>query len=331
MTTAGSAPPFYRRRWFKLLISLMVLGSLFSQLNIPELGAFIERADWRYLALLLVLLPLDRVFMAWKWRLLLRTEYPEYGLLEAIKVYLLSNAAGLALPLGGMGSDVVRLGLLKFQGIPSELSVSSILVERLTGLAGSLLMLILGLLLLLSLLTQPSSVPLQSLLILACVGTTIGLALILSPRLRSLLGADRWMLALFTRLRLGRHWQATLRLANRQRLIGWSIFLSWLEQFAMIGSFYLCCRAFQVDLGFLESMAIMPVAAILERLPLSLWGLGVREAGVIYMAGLFGVSYADALLASLANFLIFMVAMIPVVIWFLIGRWRVAQDARTCS
>src|SRR5690606_3943543 len=128
----------------------------------------------------------------------------------------------------------------------------------------------------------------------ACGSTALGLALMLSPRLRALVGAERWMLALFTRLRLDRHWRATLRLAGRRRLIGWSLLLSWLEQFAVIGSFWLCCRAFQVDVGFLEAMAIMPVAAILERLPLSLWGLGMREAGVVYMAGLFGIGYSDA-------------------------------------
>jgi uncharacterized membrane protein YbhN (UPF0104 family) len=91
--------------------------------------------------------------------------------------------------------------------------------------------------------------------------------------------------------------------------------LAFLEQLAPVIAFYLCCRAFDVAISPWQCLAIVPVSAVLERLPISFGGVGVREAGIVYMASLFSIPYADALLTSIVNESLFMLSLLPAVLF----------------
>ena len=320
--------PFYKRRSFHILVSATLLAILCSRLQSEDLTRIFTQAAPIYIILFFVIEFADRIFMAWKWRLLLLREYPHYPLGHAIRVYLMSTATGLLLPLGGVGPDLVRVGMLKIDGVPGDAAISSILVERLTGVLGTLIMVCFAMAMLFAQLTLDDTKMLW--LIFACClgGAVLGLAILASSRLRRLMGAETWMLALFTKIGLGPHWQAVLRYAERPALLVLSIVLSWIEQFADVISFYFCCLAFGIDISLLQATAMIPIAAILGRLPISFMGLGVREASLVYMGSLFGISYADAMLASLTSFTLFLMMLAPILIWAMFHRREVDVAAQ---
>jgi uncharacterized membrane protein YbhN (UPF0104 family) len=57
--------------------------------------------------------------------------------------------------------------------------------------------------------------------------------------------------------------------------------------------------AFGVELPLVVYVAITPLITMLARIPISIAGLGVQEAGFVYLYGLFGMPAAIALMLSL--------------------------------
>jgi uncharacterized membrane protein YbhN (UPF0104 family) len=147
--------------------------------------------------------------------------------------------------------------------------------------------------------------------VLSLAGSVVGVLLLTSPRLRRLLGAEGWVQRLFERVGLERHWHAVLAYGDHQQLLVINVGLSFIEQLAPVVAFFICCLAFSVPVGFLQCLIIVPAATVLERLPISFGGIGMREAGIVYMGSLFGLPYNSALFVSVANELFYMVALVP--------------------
>lgn len=328
VTSQPKRVPFYKRRSFHIAVSATLLAILCSRLRDEDIKDIFVDADLKYIALFFIIEFADRVFMAWKWRLLLLREHANYPLGHAIRVYLMSTATGLLLPLGGVGPDIVRIGWLKLDGVPGHAAVSSVLVERLTGVLGTLIMVCFAMALLFAQLTLDDTKMLW-IIFACCLGASAtGLAILASSRLRRLIGAETWMLALFTKVGLGEHWQAVLRYAERPALLVFSIVMSWVEQFADVISFYFCCLAFGIDISLLQATTMIPIAAIMSRLPISFMGIGVREASIVYMGSLFGISYADAMLASITSLTLFLIMLAPIIIWTMFHRREVDAAAQ---
>src|SRR5690606_9838095 len=200
--------PFYRRGWFQMAVSAAILAVLASNLDLATLAEFFRRSDPRILVVLAILYPFDRVFMAWKWRLLARSEGSRMSLFTATRIYLASGAVGLVLPLGGFGPDMVRVALLSRHGMPMRLAVPSILVERACGILGAGIMVGVSLGLLLILLQPEAGTPLAraawiSAWTVAIVSAVIGAcyAAVRVPAVGRFLGR------IVERLKLGSHYE----------------------------------------------------------------------------------------------------------------------------
>jgi glycosyltransferase 2 family protein len=113
---------------------------------------------------------------------------------------------------------------------------------------------------------------------------------------------------------------AVLAYSGHYRLLVVSVLLSWLEQFAPIVAFALAAHGFGLQLNFLQCAAIIPLASVLERLPVSFAGLGVREVGIVLAAGWFGISSTESFLVSLFEQSVFILTMIPISLLYFVGN-----------
>jgi uncharacterized protein (TIRG00374 family) len=304
--------PLHQRRWFQIAVSVSILALLATTLDLGTLREFIRRGDREILLLLALLFPADRVFMAWKWHLLVRAKGSTMRLWTAIRIYLASGAVGLIVPLGGVGPDMARVAMLSHHGMPMSLAVPSILVERACGVLGSAIMLAVSIGVLVVMVDPQPGMPLERglwiagwtvVIVAAGLGATYAAARVSQ--------VERLAGRLIDRLRLRPHVQTLRSYADNPLLLGVSVFLACVQQAIGMLALFLAALSFSVDLTFLQAAAIVPFAAILERLPISWGGIGVREAGVVVLAGLFGVPSSDALLLSLANYSLYLVMTIP--------------------
>lgn len=311
------------QRWRKPLQYLVTIGLmavLAATVDWDDVMRLLRRATPDLLVLLLGVYIIDRCFMAWKWHLLARTTGSAPGLWTSIRIYVGSSVAGIALPLGGLGPDVVRTMLLTREGMRSEDAVSSILIERLCGIAGAMLMLMFaGALLLVLLPSEHDSLLdlLPTLLALGGVGLMlVAAALYLGYRHGAL---RRVLAALEDRPTLHKYLGAMAHFSHHRALLGANVALAWLEQWAPIIALYLAFRTFGIELGILECAAIVPLASVLERLPISVAGFGVREAGIVLAAGWFGVSSGDAFLVSLFEHSVYYASLLPMALIYVLG------------
>jgi uncharacterized membrane protein YbhN (UPF0104 family) len=104
---------------------------------------------------------------------------------------------------------------------------------------------------------------------------------------------------------------------NKKSMLLINLLLACIEQLAPVLAFATMCWAFAIEISFLEAFAIVPLSTLLARLPISFAGLGVREMGLIYMSGFFGVTYAEAATASFSEFVLYLFSLLPGGIWFL--------------
>lgn len=294
----------------RFAVSIVAVAILLSQLPVEHRRAFFANVQWPWLPVLMAVYVGDRVFMAWKWLLLARVHRPDLTLMPAVRLYFVGTFFGTALPLGGLGPDITRVALLTRSGVPLEDSVSSVLVERVVGLAATLAMVVISLAPLLLLVPQRGDVPWREVLWgLGALGAVCVLVAAWFP------GSGSWLVDLLQRAGLGRQLGALRRYGRRRGLLLVSFGLAWLEQGAPVLAFFVAGRLFDVDIGILEALAIVPFATLLMRLPVSFAGLGVREIGVVSIASLVGIAPGDALLVSLSQFVIHLLSVTPG-LWF---------------
>ena len=320
--------PVRVKKLLQLAISIAILGFFISYLDWASIVNFFHRANGWILLGLIALFPIDRLFMAWKWFLLVRDHPTPISFWDGARIYLASSALGLLLPLGGLGPDVARVAMLSRQGMSADISVPSILVERLAGIVSAVLMMILSILLMLFFMQEQAPESLRRLLVMLALAGVAGLALLV---IAYLLTRHRWSIDLAGRLRkrfaIDKYLTAIRWYADRRSLLLASVCLAWLEQWAPILAFYLACLGFEVPLSLLQCAAIVPLASILERLPISFAGLGVREAGLVFGASWFAVSSADAFLVALTQQALYMLTILPLGLLYFVRQKKIEAVA----
>ena len=115
----------------RIAVSLALLLLLVLFVDWGRLGARLSSADPILMLAVVALATADRLLMAWKWWLLVRSRDAALGLWAAVRAYYLASFAGYFLPMT-VGADAVRIGALAGTSRPAVL-VASVVLERLIG------------------------------------------------------------------------------------------------------------------------------------------------------------------------------------------------------
>jgi uncharacterized protein (TIRG00374 family) len=87
--------------------------------------------------------------------------------------------------------------------------------------------------------------------------------------------------------------------------------LTLLEQLAPIVFVWLAARALGIELSMLVAAAVVPLATLITRVPISLAGIGVFEGAFMLLLPLGGVAAADAVSMALLDRVLQVIAMAP--------------------
>ena len=308
----------------RIAVSLALLLLLVLFVDRSRLGARLGAADPVLMLAVVALATADRLLMAWKWWLLVRGRDATLGLWAAIRAYYLASFAGYFLPMT-VGADAVRIGALAGAGRAAVL-VASVVLERLIGALAQ------------AVLAGLSVWTLVTLGLGARVGPaerwSLGVALVLAfAAFPFSFPAARWGAA---RLGSGGGWHGALRtLAEQYAGYGASMgllcaffALTLVEGGFPVAIHYTAGRALGLDPGWSFYIAIVPLVFLVARLPVSLGGLGFLELSFVSLAGLLGVSWTDAFaIAGLATAL-YLVALAPGAVLYLIPAASVRPAPR---
>jgi len=282
----------------KLLVTLALLAYLFSKLDISVLSERIEEIRWLPFLLCILFGHADRILMALKWRLLIMSSGVRISRVASMIVTYMGNFAGQFLP-GGVGDDIARIFLLRNLNLSVTEVTSSIAIERILGLTAllstSLVSLFAG---------QfwgfqtPPRLDWMLLGILVLMLTLILLSF--TPLLKHF---EKWNLRFIERFsllnKIYRVVESYQQYSQRKRILAIFFFLSVLEVMVVTLIFYLGCRALNINLALVQLLIVIPIVLILQRIPVSINGIGVQEGLLGYYFLQLGESLESAILLSI--------------------------------
>ncbi|MFA6227928.1 MAG: lysylphosphatidylglycerol synthase transmembrane domain-containing protein [Patescibacteria group bacterium] len=267
-------------------------GFLFEQIKLIKLPFLIAAA---------IVAILGIVSRSLKWRLILNNLNIKISKLDGLNLFWLGLYAGIITP-GRLG-ELIKVYFLKLRNHAPLPSFLSIFVDRMIDI-----MFLLGLGLLVSIFYLKGIViQVLALIIILMLAITLFL-LVLDQRtglhrffnvfIKRFFSFDLAKYSNFTFLKL---WKGIKRVKIGDVLIYLAYLLfSW---FLYFFSSYLIALALALNLSFFNLSAILVVVAIVSILPITIAGIGTREAVIIYFFSLLGFSSERALIFSFFIFI----------------------------
>ena len=229
----------------------------------------------------------------WRWQRVLAVYEVHVPLVTLLKHYLAGQFVGNALP-STVGGDVLRISRSSKDIGSTEIAFASVALERLTGFVALPLLTILGFAIRPDLLEVPRAW--VALAIAAGTIATLGIILWLSahPRLAGrFVHSESW-----TRY-IGIVHVGVDRFRRDPRDTIWALMLSILYQVTVVAAVYCAVHTIGLTIPNAAVLAFVPAVAMVQVLPVSVGGLGVREAMLAFLLHPLGVPTGQAVAVGL--------------------------------
>ena len=274
----------------KVAISGLLLGVLFSRIEIASIWSQVKIIDLGWLALATALMLLQVIVSSLRWGAVLGAIGARMPLGTLTRITFLSLFFNLALP-ASVGGDAVRVWQSSRRGLALSTALNGVLLERVASVVGTVLLLVA---------THPllrmrvPSGPVRW-VIAAGLGAALGglTLLMLIDRLPA--SWQRWA-PVQGGFRLARDARA---LFLRPRQSGIVLGLSVAGQLNLAAVAYLLAIGLRAPVSLLDAVLLMPLVVLVSSLPISFSGWGVREGAMVVALGLVGVPSAPAMLLSI--------------------------------
>lgn len=312
------------RTVLQVAVSGGLIAVLLWQIDVAHTVDLIAGSKPAYLAGALAIFLLTTWAMAWRWQLLLASKGIEEPLGWLTRVYFVGYAAGQVLPTA-LGGDAVRIvEHARRRPTARGEAAGAVLMERVLGAAGTVLLVALGLALAAG---RYEDIELLVWLELAFVVAIGALVVLVFSRWTGRHLQER-IFPLGRRLRLERPLVSLHGAMHGYReqpgTVGVVLLVTIATQLARIVAIWLCGEAVGVDVSPLVYVILGPLLFLVMMVPFTINGLGVREAFFVGFLGRFGVG-ADAAFA--AGFLFYAVTVAASMPGALILLWRSARPA----
>ena len=274
----------------KLAISALLIWLLVRNRDLGGLAHEMLAVDPLALASAVAGLSALLVPAALRWSVVLRSLGCPVGIRVSLPLTMIGLFFSQTLPstIGGDGMRVWELH--RGGGVAMPTAISSVLIDRATGLLGICLLVTATLPVLIGLAPDPT-VELGVVLLLAAGYAGIGVALLLDrpPERIQRFAIARGMAALSTGLR-------AVVLAPRPAL--GALGTSLVYQLGVVAVVFALARGIQIPVEPAACLVIVPIANLSALLPISISGWGVREGAFVAGFGLVGIAASDAIALS---------------------------------
>ncbi len=296
----------------KFAVTAAIIIFLFARVDLATMGRHLAQADWLVLLTALACYFLAIVLGVIKWQLLVRAQGLEAPLGSLITYSFVGLFFGNLLP-GTVGGDVVRAyGLARATG-RAEAAAISVLVDRLMGLAAFLgAAVVMAIVAAITLTRGGELEQLEIVMAMAAVLFIAGGALLFSRRF-----SERWM-QLFRWAPLARVQPIAAKIQHalqvyrhNYRALVFNLGISTCIVVVTTLTWYTVGVALGLQVPLFYYFLFNPLIAIVVLIPISLNGLGPKEATAVFFFGLVGVPGELALALSLIFHLLIVLTSLP--------------------
>ena len=280
----------------KAAVSVALLGILFSRVDVARLWSVARHASATWLVAALALYLAMVLVSAWRWGLLLKAQALHFSFGALTSSFLVATFFNNFLP-SNIGGDVIRIADTAPAAGSKTLATTVVLIDRGLGLLGLILMAAIGAT------AAPrfagSAIGAGMLWTGFAGGATVAtLALVFPEAFTRLLQPLRLLHAQWVDERLARLTSALLRFRETPTALS-GCFAGAVAVQTILVLFYLAiAHSMGIQIGFASLAVIVPITFIVQMLPVSMNGFGVREATFGFYFTRLGLPLESALLVS---------------------------------
>jgi glycosyltransferase 2 family protein len=300
-TTSDDPPPPSRARSLaitaiKVSVSAGLLALLFTRVDLARLWSVARQASPAWLGAALFLYFAMVLASAVRWGILLRAQHVHLPFSFLTQSFLVATFFNNFLP-SNIGGDVVRIADTAKAAGSKTLATTVVLIDRGLGLLGLALMAASGA----SLMHRMAVGPVGPAVLWAGFGVA---AIVATPALLMPEAATRLLKPLrvfhqqWVDERLEKLTYALTRFKETPAALAGCFAGAVIVQGILVGFYVAIARSMNIPIGFAELAVIVPVSFILQMVPLSVNGFGVREATFAYYFTRLGLPLESALLVS---------------------------------
>ena len=303
-----------KKKWIFRSIGLILFVIILSKLNLSEIIALLANINHFYfISALFLFFPL-LVTKAMRWQLLMRAQDITYSLKDTAIMYAAGIYFGGITP-GNIG-DFIKVFYLKGDGYPFGKSFATVLLDRLFDLVSLFLLGYAGMLLFIAFFER-------AIIILSCifVGTVLLVIFFLYKKDFSMvileyisfhLIPERYRenaKTVFSDLYNG------IKILNTNQFVlaTFITFFAWGIYFVMM---YLFALSLGINIPFLYLATCVSISAVITLIPISISGIGTRDATLIILFSYLGLSKESAIAFSMMIlFMYFVAGFIGLIAW----------------
>jgi glycosyltransferase 2 family protein len=278
-------------------LSAALIFFLLRKIDFAQVFQLMKHADGHYLALAAVIFLLCNALLLLRWDLIIKGLDVDVPLRRVVISFFVGLFFNIFLP-SSAGGDVARtIGLSQHTHHKARV-ITSVVLDRLSGFIS--LVLICGISMILGYSkVKDSSIPLilGSFLLLLVV-----LMMVLFSRKAFAQVSGIFRRAPHIMRKLMALSEAFVLFRQRYSVIAISIGISVIAQMLSFLMSYYIVKSFHVEVGMIYFLILIPIISLITSLPISLGGLGVRDASSVYFFREIGVKSSAALGLSLMNF-----------------------------
>ncbi|GMR05529.1 MAG: lysylphosphatidylglycerol synthase transmembrane domain-containing protein [Gammaproteobacteria bacterium] len=287
----------------KVLIALVLIGSILSKVNLDDVWLAFSRANKWLIISAFFLYFVGLCIIASRWKLLLAVQGVTASFSTLVKSMIVAVFFNNFLP-STIGGDAMRAYDTWKMGGGKTQSVSIIFIDRLLGIFTLFMFALLALLLTSH---NVSFIPDFKLWVLFAVFVGIVAIYILFFKAavisRYLHTGNQESAGTLKRILL-KVFDVFAVYNGKPGVLSIALILSVLLQLNVIFHYYLLALSLSIDIPLSAMFIIIPVAIVVMMIPVSINAIGVRELIFVALFGLYGVNSADALAFSWMSFIL---------------------------
>jgi len=256
------------------ITTIIAFVILFTKINIQDVLTVLLTVDAKFLILAIIVSIFANVFLASdKWRRILKEIGCHIPFRESLLIMTGSGPIRFILPFKS-GEAAKAIYLKRKKNLGYEFGLSSLLFDKFSNLFGTLVLLYIGLFFYETDFSRKAVLSSCSLVGVLSLGT--------NPRILPTLAAAKlktitikgydFFKKIFLVLK-------AISLRKKVELLLYSVII----QFSAIVTAYIACRALDLTIPFSAMLVFIPVIILLSNVPVTVSGLGVREASVVFL------------------------------------------------
>ena len=301
MTTRDDPSPPSRARSLvisaiKAAVSIGLLAVLLSRVDVARLWTVARQASPAWLATALLLYFAMVLASAVRWGVLLRAQHVRLSYSFLTQSFLVATFFNNLLP-SNIGGDVVRITDTAKAAGSKTLATTVVLIDRGIGLLGLALMAATGA----SLMQRMAVGPVGPAILWAGFGLGAMIAtpaLLMPETVTRLLQPLRVFHQEWVDARIEKLTYALTRFKETPAALAGCFAGAVVVQAILVGFYVAIARSMHIPIGFAELAVIVPVSFIVQMIPLSVNGFGIREATFGFYFTRLGLPLESALLVS---------------------------------